>query len=98
MNPYMRSGVFGHALSSDSVTVDNATAQGFVIPARAVSMLVSVSLEKCRFRLDGTDPTSAVGHPLDIDQHFEIFGDDMQYTKFISVSGTSSVIFVTFFA
>lgn len=91
-----RSLAFGKGQSFQQISPDNATALGLTVPANAQSCLVSASDQKVRWRVDGNDPTAAIGHEIDTGQYFEFFGDEMKFVKFIAVTGTAQV-FVTYY-
>ena len=45
-----------------------------------------------RYRMDGTAPTDAVGHPLYADQNLEVHGkENLRNLLFIQVSGAATI-------
>ena len=96
-SPQSRVDEYGSAVSSQSIpSQDATTATSLTVPASARSALVSAQGD-CEFRVDGTDPTATVGHPLLAGQSFEVTGQiDMSNFAIISKSGTVGV-FVTYF-
>jgi hypothetical protein len=54
--------------------------------------LFTVETNTVRYRMDGTDPTASVGHPLYADQNLEVHGkENLRNLKFIQVSGGATV-------
>ena len=95
-SPQQRTGGFGAGIGFQDLTVD-ATAVALTIPAGAQSALVSTDSVAVRFRVDGNDPTSTVGHKLPLDTFMEFFGEDMVNARFIS-NGASTSLFVTYYS
>lgn len=93
--PQQRSSGYGRGISAESIATDAATAVGLTPPSGCVSALVTTGVN-ARWRCDGTDPTTTVGHYLAENSSFEFFGDDVDKVKFINLTG-SSTIFVTYF-
>jgi hypothetical protein len=85
---------FGKGKQSEEVTV--TTSIGLTVPTGANSCLVSITGANVRWRVDGVNPTTTVGHILQINQYFEFFGDEMKYVRFIAETGTAKV-FVTYY-
>lgn len=76
-----------------------ATAVGFTLPSSPTCRAVLLTLEtaQIRMRLDGTDPTAAVGHLVQINDAFEITNiDAINQAMFIAVSATASLT-ITYF-
>lgn len=94
-NPIQRATSFGQAISFENLTVAGS-AVALTPPANAQSALCSVDNVTVRFRLDGSNPTSTVGHQLPLDTFIEFFGEDMNAVRFIS-TGASTNVFVTYF-
>lgn len=93
--PQQRSTGYGRGISAESIATDAVTAVGLTPPARCMSALVTAGTN-VRWRCDGTDPTTTVGHYLAENSSFEFFGDDVDAVTFINLTG-SSTIFVTYF-
>jgi hypothetical protein len=89
---------FGRTISSESITgVGTATAVGFTVPAGTKSAVVTNGAQAARYRVDGNDPTTAVGHFIAANGNVEVFGlDDVSRVKFISTSATTN-LFVTYY-
>lgn len=91
------------AFSYESITVA-ASAIGFtaselapdsVTPPRQA--FVTVETASCRFRMDGTDPTSSEGHLLQVGDSFNVTGTQNLYNfKAIRDTSTSAVLRVTY--
>lgn len=65
---------------------------------RAVMMFISVETNPCRFRFDGTAPTSSVGHLLAANDTLTISGEqNCSNLKFIRSGGSDSTVMVTYF-
>lgn len=69
---------------------------------RPVRILVSVEAQPCRYRFDGTAPTSAIGHLCPATStyldHFVIEGEqNIQNLKFIRSGASDSTVNVTIF-
>ena len=82
----------------ESITVAD-TAIGFTTATRddAVEAFVTVESAAVRFRTDGTDPTAAIGHVLEVGDTLKLKGrDDLQKVKFIRRDGVSATLRVTY--
>lgn len=78
------------ALPLTAAKLTPTTAGG--IGKKACRVTVSCETEACRFRYDGTAPTSAVGHPLAVGERAVFEGtENLANLKFISQTGTSSL-------
>ncbi len=87
---------FGHIVSSESLTVTNASTETLVVPAGVVSALISVDGFPVRFRVDGNSPTTTVGHYLDAGDYFEMMRPEILAVEFIAVVSNATV-FVTYY-
>ncbi len=90
---------FGRPLEFETIAaIDNSTAEGpSSIPAGAKAALVSVRGEKVRWRSDGSPPTTAIGHPIDVDDYAEFATSDLESILFISTSGTNANVDITYY-
>ncbi len=61
-----------------------------------IGVTCTLETAQVRWRADGTDPTSSVGHLLEVGQSLEIDGDELGKTKFIRTGGTSGVLRVSY--
>lgn len=66
------------------------------VPSGASSALVTAGAEAVRWRVDGNNPTTAVGHYLPANGSVEIYEGDIRNFRFIAVANTSDC-FITFF-
>lgn len=87
---------YGRAIRSHASNVGTSTALRFGVPQGAANALFTAGDEAVRWRVDGSDPTSTVGHYLPANGSVEIFGADLDTFRFIAVANTSAC-FVTFF-
>lgn len=94
-SPAQRVSAFGRGFSFENLAVSSSAVQ-LTVPAGAKSALCSVDNVTVRFRVDGSDPTTTVGHLLPLDTYIEFFGDDMNYVSFIS-TGAATNVFVTYY-
>jgi hypothetical protein len=90
-----RAASFGHAVSFESLTV-SSTAVGLTVPSNVHSAFVSTDGETVRFRMDGSNPTSTVGHKLPLDTFIEFYRDDLAHVRFIA-TGSDATLFVTYY-
>lgn len=90
---------FGRPLSSEAVAVPGSgVSSALTIPAAAKGALVSVATAQVRWRSDGSNPTSTVGHPLDVDAYAEFGSADLVGLLFASADGaTPATVFVTYY-
>ena len=65
-------------------------------PSGSSNALFSAGAEAIRWRADGTNPTTAIGHYLPANGSIEVFGSDMRSFKFIAVANTSDC-FITYY-
>lgn len=79
-------------------TVNNSTAKslldfGFSAAevAKADVVLISVEAQTIRYRLDGTAPTSTVGHPEAVGSFSSTGKDNNASLKIISTTGTATL-------
>lgn len=91
-----RGSSFGRVLSSETIAQDAVTAGALTVPAAARSAFVTMGDNPVRFRSDGTNPTTSVGHYVAANGNLELFGDEMSQIRFISTTSTSN-IFVTYY-
>lgn len=85
-------------IAYESITVA-ATAIGFTAATYDNAFKASITLEtaQIRFRVDGTAPTSAEGHILDVAQSLEIEGkENIANFRAIRTGGTSGVLKVSY--
>lgn len=94
-NAQQRVSTFGRGQSFQNLTVTSSPVS-LTVPAGAKSALCSVDNVTVRWRVDGSAPTTVVGHQLPLDTYIEFFGDDMEYVQFIS-TGASTNLFVTYY-
>jgi hypothetical protein len=80
------------AVSSAAVDLSNATP---ALPANAIGALITVEGDQVRFRSDGTAPTSAEGHLLNVDDVLSFVGANFQEVletiQFIRVTGDATL-------
>src|SRR5258708_5167231 len=103
--PVMSPGIYSFAplgyeqiTLSGSTVIDLTNGGTFTIPPSARMALIAVSVAKVRWRDDGTNPTTAVGMPVDGTTNtleFQYTGD-LTAIKFVAVSG-SPVLDVSFY-
>ena len=82
----------------ESITVAG-TAIGFTAATmdQAVEALVTVEAGAVRFRADGTDPTAAVGHVLEVGDVLKVRSqNDLQKIRFIRRDAVSATLRVSF--
>jgi hypothetical protein len=91
------------AYDFETLTIDN-TAAGVPFTASkvikssaattsAVKATCTLETAQIRFRIDGTAPTTTVGHPLEIGESFELIGNEnIAKFKGIRTGGTSGVL------
>lgn len=92
-----RGASYGRVLSSESIpSVTTSTAVALTVPAGTKSVLVTVGSNPVRFRSDGTDPSTTVGHYIAANGNLEVFGDEAGAIRFISATSTTS-IFATYY-
>lgn len=91
-----RGAAYGRVLSTEQISQGASTASGLTVPAAARSAFVTMGANPVRFRSDGTDPTTSVGHYVAANGNLELFGDELNTIKFISTTSTSN-IFVTYY-
>lgn len=81
----------------EQVTVDDS-ADALTVPLNACFALITVEDATVRFRNDGTDPTSTVGHPLYQNNSMLIEGRDvLSALKFIKTGATNAKLNVTYY-
>jgi hypothetical protein len=95
MEPLGRAAGFGRGFSFENLAV-SGSAVGLTVPNGAVSALISVDNVEVRYRIDGSNPTTTVGHKLPLDTFMEIYRADLDYIKFIS-TGAATNVFVTYY-
>jgi hypothetical protein len=85
-------------IAMDHADIDDPSAVG--IPAWAKSADIVAENIDFRYRADGVDPTSSVGHPIYKEVWHtiksRITADDFTKYKFVQMSGSSAVLNVTF--
>ena len=91
---------YGNSLSSEYLNaVTDTVVESLTVPPLTSAVLVSVvGAEPIKYRTDGIDPTSTVGHPLSPGGYVELFFDDI--VRFRAVCGTAASntdLFVTYF-
>jgi hypothetical protein len=78
-----------------TITVPDSGAMDFHTEfdlSKVTAIIFSVEGNAIRFRTDGGDPTTSIGHRLEIGSVFEILGEhDVQDFKIISVSGDATI-------
>lgn len=100
MSTAWRASTYGKTVGSEYLNAISATvADALTVPSNAEAALVSViGAEPIRWRSDGIDPTSTIGHPLAQGGHLELFSDDMKTFRAICATGaTTTDLFVTYF-
>lgn len=78
----------------ESITV-TGTAGGLTAATvdKATHALITVETAQVRFRLDGTDPTAAIGHILDVGDELLLDSNtQLLNANFIRTGGTSGVL------
>jgi hypothetical protein len=74
------------------------TDQSYVDIKRAHKVLITTETDKVRFRLDGTDPTSATGHELAAGDSLEVAGfSNLSKLRFIRSGAADATLRVTFY-
>ena len=93
-----RTSEFGRPLDAELVQVDGTTAEApLATPAGTRSALMSVSGEAVMYRVDGTSPTSAVGHLVQVGDFVELGAADLIDFEVISISATPANVFITYY-
>jgi len=92
-----QSGSFsGTVLGTQSVTSTDTVSVGtLTVPAGASRAVVSVHGNNIIFRLDGGTPALNTGHSAVVGSNFGI--ENLSDFKFISISTTDAILFVTYF-
>ena len=83
----------------ETLTVGASPATGFTAAtaAQAVGAIISVETAAVRVRLDGTDPTAAIGHILEPGDTLELHSaHELLNAKFIRRDGTSATLRCSF--
>lgn len=91
-----RGASYGRVISSETLQAVTGSVVVLSPPAAARSAFVTVGANPVRFRSDGTDPTTSVGHYLAANSNLEVHSDEMNQVKFRSTTSTSDM-FVTFY-
>lgn len=94
-----RSAAFGRPLSSETISVPGSgVSSAPTVPAAARNAVASVSGVKVRWRSDGVNPSSTVGHPIDVDGYAEFGRADLASLLFHSSDGaTPGSVFITYY-
>lgn len=95
-NANLRAAGFGQVLSSETLTPGTGSAVALTVPAGAKSVVITVGANAVRYRSDGTDPTTSVGHFIAANGNIEVFGNEMNDIRLISTSSTSAC-FITYY-
>jgi hypothetical protein len=96
-------GNVGDAYAFESVTVADAaigcTSATYSVSGQRgpVAALISVETAELRFRVDGSNPTAAVGHVLQPGESVVLTGPNIQSLKMIRTGSTSATVRVTYF-
>ena len=67
------------------------------VPDRSNYALITVAGGAVRYRDDGTDPTAAVGHPLEAGDILHYTGNRADVLKFIRRDSTDATLDVTYY-
>ncbi len=87
--------------TAEAITVaDTAiglTASKLASTPKPKKVIITVETSRCRYRMDGTDPSSTVGHVLNPGDSLVLEGySQVNNTKFIRTGAVSAEIFCTF--
>lgn len=96
----VRASTYGKTVGSEYLNaISDTVAETLTVPSNTEACLVSVvGAEPIRWRTDGIDPTSTIGHPLAPGGHLELFSDDMKTFRAICATGAAtSALFVSYF-
>jgi hypothetical protein len=81
--------------SMQTLTVDNTIRQFSSFPDTAGYVYISVATAPVRMTLDGSSPTTTVGHVLATDTNIMLSKEAARRAKFLRTTGTSGVLTAT---
>lgn len=68
-----------------------AAATGLTIPAGCVRVIITPEAQAVRWRMDGTNPTAAVGYPLAVGSELVLTASQMTQIKFIEQTASAKL-------
>lgn len=81
----------------EQATISNAAEALAAVPDRSNYAIIRVTGGAVRYRDDGTDPTAAVGVPLDAGDILHYSGNRADALKFIRRDSTDATLDVTYY-